>query len=78
MLTLDELKNTYYQEFKGLPGNMPIVRNNQPNDAFEMVVLKVLYGKTLPEFIKENATIFSSYVIAPPDCGIDIFLRLQG
>lgn len=75
MLTLDELKNTYYQEFKGLPGNMPIVRNNQPNDAFEMVVLKVLYGKTLPEFIKENATIFSSYVIAPPDCGIDIFFQ---
>ena len=73
--TLAELQNLYYEEFKGLPGNCPIVRNNQKNDAFELVVLKVLYGKDLPEFIKNNASIFANYIIAPPDSGIDIFIQ---
>lgn len=75
MKSLSELQNQYYEEFKGLPGNCPIVRNNQPNDAFELVVLKVLYGKYLPEFEKESINLFAEYIIAPPDNGIDIFFQ---
>ena len=75
MKSLNELKKEYYEEFKGLPSDEPIVRNKQENDAFELVVLKVMYGKLLPEFTKENATTFSKYIIAPPDGGIDIFFQ---
>ena len=69
MKSLDELKHMYYEEFKGLPSNCPIVRNNQENDAFELVVLKVLYGKLLPDFVKDNILSFCDYVVAPPDNG---------
>lgn len=75
MKTLTELQEQYYEEFKGLPSYAPIVRNNQVNDAFELVVLKVLFGKHLPEFTKANAQVFSEYIIAPPDGGIDIFYQ---
>ena len=75
MKTLSELQNQYYGEFKGLPSNKPIVRNGQINDAFELVVLKVLYGKLLPDFCKENVSTFCNYIIAPPDEGIDIFFQ---
>ena len=75
MKTIEELQKQYYEEFCGLPGNQPIVRSNQINDAFELVVLKVLYGKNLPDFNKSNASIFAEYIIAPPDNGIDIFMQ---
>lgn len=75
MKTLSELQAQYYDEFKGLPGYAPIVRNNQTNDAFELVVLKVLYGKLLPEFTKDNVSVLCEKVIAPPDNGIDIFFQ---
>lgn len=75
MKTIDELLTEFYEEFKGLPSNRPIIRNNQPNDAFEMVVLKVLYGKELPMFSVENISQFSEFIVAPPDNGIDIFFQ---
>ena len=75
MKTLKELQEQYYEEFKGLPSHSVIVRNGQKNDAFELVVLKVLYGKLLPEFTKSNASVFANYIIAPPDNGIDIFFQ---
>ena len=75
MKTLKELQKQYYEEFRGLPSIKPIVRNGQENDAFELVVLNVLYKKHLPVFIKENVLEFSKYVIAPPDSGIDIFFQ---
>lgn len=75
MKTLQELQDLYYEEFKGLPSYSPIVRNNQKNDAFELVVLKVLFGKELPEFSRENAGTLAEYIIAPPDNGIDIFFQ---
>ena len=75
MKTLLELQEQYYEEFVGLPSYRPIVRNNQKNDAFELVVLKVLFGKLLPEFVKGNASTFADYIIAPPDSGIDIFFQ---
>ena len=77
MKSLLELQNQYYEEFKGLPSHCPIIRNGQLNDAFELVVLNVLYGKYLPDFKKENATQLSNYVIAPPDNGIDIFYQYE-
>ena len=49
MKPLEELQEQYYEEFKGLPSNSAIVRNGHKNDAFELVVLKILYGKDLPE-----------------------------
>ncbi|MBP3371430.1 MAG: AIPR family protein, partial [Clostridia bacterium] len=75
MKTLQELQKQYYEEFRGLPSYSPIVRNNQENDAFELVVLKVLFGKNLPEFTKEHVSEFAEYIISPPDSGIDIFFQ---
>ena len=75
MNTIEFLVDQYYEEFKGLPSNNPIVRNNQKNDAFELAVLKILYGKELPTFNKDNISAFCQYVIAPPDNGIDIFFQ---
>ncbi len=77
MKTINDLLNQYYEEFKGLPSNKPIIRNNQLNDAFEMVVLKILYGKELPTFSKENISTFCDYIVAPPDNGIDIFFQRE-
>jgi hypothetical protein len=75
MKTIKELINAYYEEFHGLPSYRPIVRNNQINDAFELVVLKILFGKNLPDFNRHNVTEFCKYIIAPPDNGIDIFYQ---
>ena len=74
--SIDELIKEYYEEFKGLPGEKPIVRNNQINDAFELVVLDVLYGKRLGlSFKKDNVVEISKYIVAPPDGGVDIFIE---
>lgn len=75
MKSINELIDQYYGEFVGLPSYRPIIRNNQKNDAFELVVLKVLYGKHLPEIIKSNVSELCKYVVAPPDNGIDIFYQ---
>ncbi len=75
MKSINELIDQYYQDFVGLPGYRPIIRNNQQNDAFELVVLKILYGKHLPEFTRTNIGEFCKYIIAPPDNGIDIFYQ---
>lgn len=75
MSTIENLINEYYDEFKGLPSYNPIVRNNQKSDAFELVVLKIMFGKVLPEFKKENIDKLSEYIIAPPDSSIDIFFQ---
>ena len=74
MKSINELINQYYEEFKCI-GPTPIVRNNTPNDAFELVVLKILYGKFLPDFTKNNINVFAKYIVAPPDNGIDIFYQ---
>lgn len=78
MKKIELLLSNYYEEFKGLPSINPIVRNNQLNDAFELVVLKILYGKTLPfEINKNHINDISTYIIAPPDSGIDIFVEKE-
>lgn len=76
MKKIVNLIDEYYDIFKGLPSYSPIVRNNQVDDAFEIVVLKVLYGKDLDfDFSKGNANKIAQYIIAPPDSGIDIFFE---
>lgn len=75
---MQELLKKYYEEFKGLPSNRPIVRNNQINDAFELVVLNILYAKELDfTFNKEHINEIAKYIIAPPDSGIDIFVEKE-
>ncbi len=76
MKTLDELINEYYEKFMGLPNGNPIVRQNQKNDAFEIVVLETLYGKDLDINIEKlqssDVEKITKYIVAPPDDGIDI------
>jgi len=75
---MQKLTEKYYNEFRGLPSDKPIVRNNQPNDAFELVVLDILYGKQLGlVFDKEHIREIQKYIIAPPDAGIDIFVEKE-
>lgn len=50
---LDEIIENYYQKCVGLPTGKPIVRQNQKNDAFEIVVLETLYGEE-KELILKN------------------------
>ncbi|SNU06666.1 AIPR protein [Lachnospiraceae bacterium] len=72
---MNELINQLYEEFKGI-GSPAIVRNGQKNDAFELVVLKILYGRLLDlTFDKEHIEEIQKYIIAPPDAGIDIFIE---
>lgn len=76
--TIHELADHYYNEFKGLPSNYPIVRNDQPNDAYEIAVLDILYGSYFEHsFDKEMLDAIGQYVICPPDSGIDIFFMRE-
>ena len=72
---MQELIKQYYDEFNGV-GTPSIVRAGQVNDAFEIVVLKILYGRLLDITIdKEHIDEIQKYIIAPPDSGIDIFVE---
>lgn len=74
---MQELINEYYEEFKGI-GARSIVRNGQVNDAFEIVVLKILYGRILDlTFDKDHIEDLEKYITTPPDSGIDIFIAKE-
>lgn len=79
MKSLSELTKEYYDKFVGLPSNSPIVRQNQLNDAFEIVVLETLYGKEkdidVAKMTASDIDVLSSYIVAPPDSGIDIVVE---
>ena len=79
MVNLDELIKNYYDKFVNLPSNKPIVRQNQINDAFEIVVLEALYGEekeiNVQEMNDKNVEELSKYIVAPPDAGIDIVVK---
>ena len=81
MVNLDELIEKYYEKYVGLPNNKPIVRQNQKNDAFEIVVLETLYGKEKGiDVSKMNASDvgkISKFIVAPPDDGIDIVVERE-
>ena len=78
MNILEERMKELYEMYVGLPSNKPIVRQNTINDAFELVVLEIMYQRECGEEIK-NCDIdnISRYIVAPPDGGIDIFFARQ-
>ncbi len=65
----------YYSMFRGLPSNNPIVRQNQNNDAFEIVVYDLLFrnDKYSVPLSLEDLSELEKYIVAPPDDAIDIF-----
>ena len=81
MSKIDELIENYYEKYVGLPNNKPIVRQNQKNDAFEIVVLETLYGKEkgidISKMSTADVTVLSKYIVAPPDDGIDIVVERE-
>ena len=81
MNKIDELIESYYEKYVGLPNNKPIVRQNQKNDAFEIVVLETLYGKEkgidISKMSTADVTVLSKYIVAPPDDGIDIVVERE-
>ena len=81
MSKLDELIDQYYVKFVGLPNGKPIVRQNQINDAFEIVVLETLYGKEKELDIQQmgasDISKIAKYIVAPPDDGIDIIVERE-
>lgn len=81
MDNLDSLIVQYYDKFKGLPNGKPIVRQNQVNDAFEIVVLETLYGKELDinigKMTAADVDKIAKYVVAPPDDGIDLIVERE-
>lgn len=79
MKAINKLINEFYEKYKGLPSNNPIVRMNQKNDAFELVVFDTLYGEEKELDLIENsskiADELSKYIVAPPDDGVDIVVE---
>lgn len=74
-MTIPEKIKLYYDLFNGLPSNKPIVRHNQENDAFEILVYDLLFRK---EKYSDELTIDSlqeleKCIVPPPDGTIDIF-----
>lgn len=68
---INQLVETYYEEFVGLPNNRPIVRNGIKEDAFSLAILKVMYSNILNLTIQpENIDKISKIIVAPPDSGI--------
>lgn len=55
MAVIEQLVEKYYQDFAGLPNQKPIVRNNTPEDAFSLAILKVMYAHNLQlDIVPEN------------------------
>lgn len=78
MSVLEKRMKELYNMYVGLPNNKPIVRPNIVNDAFELVVLEILYQREVGEDIREcNIENITKYIVAPPDSGIDIFFERQ-
>ena len=44
---IKELIEDFYKNFAGLPNDKAIVRNNIPEDAFTLAILKVMYSEML-------------------------------
>lgn len=75
-MNVENLLNQYYKEFVGLPNEHPIVRLNQIADAYPLVVLDIIYGKSLDFSIeKNNISEVCNYIVAPPDSGIDMVIE---
>ena len=72
------LVDNFYKDFAGLPNHRAIVRNNTPEDAFTLAILKIMYGETLDcKISPENVDKISKIIVAPPDSGIDLFIETE-
>ena len=75
---IKKLIEDFYRNFAGLPNDKAIVRNNIPEDAFTLAILKVMYSEMLGyDIIPENIEKISKVIVAPPDSGIDIFIESE-
>ncbi len=66
-----------YHIFKGLPATNPIVRQNQENDAFEILAYDLLFRKNKynEQLTIEDLSELEKHIIPPPDEAIDIFYQ---
>ncbi len=69
-----------YQEFKNFPSKNSIVRLNQKNDAFTLLVFEVLFYnqhnvKKLRYSQEAHRELLVEYIVPPPDDSIDIFFE---
>lgn len=72
------LVENFYKDFAGLPNHRAIVRNNTPEDAFTLAILKIMYSDILEYKISpENVDKISRIIVAPPDSGIDLFIETE-
>ncbi|MDP4143107.1 MAG: AIPR family protein [Bacillota bacterium] len=70
-MLLDERIEELYNKYKDIKLKKNIVRLNQPNDAFVLLVAETVFGQ---HNRNNNLKIFD-YIIPPPDEGIDIFFE---
>lgn len=78
LVLLEKRLNELYEMFVGLPNSYPIVRNQQKNDAFVLLVAETLFNNSEMEhkvFSREDLPYLTSFIIPPPDNGIDIFFE---
>ncbi len=76
-MTIQDKIQHYYHLFKGLPSTKPIVRNNQENDAFEILTYDLLFRKNKygDALTVENISELELCIVPPPDDTIDIFFE---
>lgn len=73
---MEILVDKYFEMFKGLPNNNPIVRNSFREDAYVVAVLDLMYKKLVDLKINiDELENISKMIVAPPDGGIDIFIE---
>ena len=76
--TIDELVQELYMNFRGLPNTNSIVRNNQPNDAYTIAILQLLYSQDMGiDISPSNIDQICQYIVAPKDGGIDLFIERE-
>lgn len=76
--SIDELVQELYDKFRGLPNTNSIVRNSQPNDAYTVAILKLLYSQDMNIDIEpSNIDQICQYIVAPKDGGIDLFIERE-
>lgn len=75
---IDELVQNLYNQFRGLPNTNSIVRNSQPNDAYTVAILQLLYSREMNISIDpSNIDQICQYIVAPKDGGIDLFIERE-
>ena len=76
--SVDELVQELYNQFRGLPNTNSIVRNSQPNDAYTVAILQLLYSQDMNIAIEpSNIDQICQYIVAPKDGGIDLFIERE-